>query len=115
MAMHEYSIVQSLLERVEVEARRRGATSVQRLHLRIGEMAGIEIELLTTAFALFRERSLCAAAELAIEPIAVRWACPRCGRAIAPGEILRCRECAAPARLEGGDEIILERIEMEVP
>lgn len=113
--MHEYSIVQSLIERVEAEARRYGATSVQRLHLRIGESSGVEVELLATAFATFRERSLCAEAELAIEPVPVSWKCPRCGRDIAPGEILRCPVCVTPARLSGGDEIVLERIEMEVP
>jgi hydrogenase nickel incorporation protein HypA/HybF len=113
--MHEYSIVQSLLERVEGEARRHGATSVQRLHLRIGALSGVEIELLANAFALFRERSLCAGAELAIESVPARWICPHCDRDIAPGEILRCPACTAPARLAGGDEIILERIEMEVP
>jgi len=113
--MPEYSIVQSLLERVEEEARRRGATSVQRLHLRIGVLSGVEVELLTTAFALFRERSVCAEAELAVESVAVRWTCPRCGCEIAPGQILRCPTCATPARLDRGDEIVLERIEMEVP
>jgi hydrogenase nickel incorporation protein HypA/HybF len=113
--MHEYSIVQSLLERVEAEARERGATSVQRLHVRIGEISGVEVELLAAAFELFRERTLCAGAALEIEPVAVQWACPRCKRAIAPGNVLQCPGCAQPARLSAGDEIILQRIEMEVP
>jgi hypothetical protein len=29
--------------------------------------------------------------------------------------VLRCRDCGVPARLIGGDEILLDRIEMEVP
>jgi len=113
--MHEYSIVQALIERVEEEARRRGASAVRRLHVRVGELSGVETELLATAFATFRERSLCAGAELAIEAVPVRWSCPRCGGAIERGEILRCPACAVPACLSGGDEIVLQRIEMEVP
>jgi Zn finger protein HypA/HybF involved in hydrogenase expression len=34
---------------------------------------------------------------------------------VAPGAALSCPECAAPARLAAGDEIVLDRIEMEVP
>jgi hypothetical protein len=46
--------------------------------------------------------------------VAARWSCPGCGRPIASGEILRCPDCLRPARLEAGDEILLEQIEMEV-
>ena len=38
--MHEYSIVQALLERVREEARAHGAHSVHRLHVSIGELSG---------------------------------------------------------------------------
>lgn len=113
--MHEYSIVQALLERVAAEARARRATSVHRLTIRIGELSGVEPELLATAYATFRERTICERAELELQTIAARWECPDCGRAIARGERLTCAVCARPARLAAGDEIMLDRIEMEVP
>lgn len=112
--MHEYSIVRALLDRVEQEARDRGATAVHRLRVRLGELSGVEPDLLATAYRTFRERTRCADAELDLVPVAAAWGCPRCGRAIAPGCFLRCPECAVPARLSAGDEIVLERIEMEV-
>ena len=31
------------------------------------------------------------------------------------GQVLRCSACGSPARLAGGDEIMLDRIELEVP
>ena len=34
---------------------------------------------------------------------------------ITPGRLLRCDICDRPARLAEGDEIMLDRIEMEVP
>ncbi len=43
MSMHEYSIVQALVERVDAEARARGATAVHRLSVSIGELSGVEI------------------------------------------------------------------------
>ncbi len=112
--MHEYSIVASLLERVDAEARARGATAVERIQVKIGELSGVEIDLLKTAFETFRERSVCAAAELEIEPVPARWACPGCELEIARGGFLRCPECGLPARLASGDEVVLQRIEMEV-
>lgn len=113
--MHEYSIVQALLERVVTETRVRRASSVHRLCLRIGELSGVEPELLTTAFETFRERTICERAELDVQLVSARWQCPSCGRDIQRGERLVCPACDVPARLAAGDEIMLDRIEMEVP
>lgn len=112
--MHEYSIVAALLERVEAEAASRGATAVHQIRVRIGELSGVEPDLLASAYELFRERGVCAAAELEIVPVAARWGCPQCGGEIQSGAILRCPACSIPARLADGDEILLERIGMEV-
>ncbi len=112
--MHEYSIVQALLGQVERHARHHGASAVHRLHVSIGELSGVEVELLETAYDTFRERSVCAAAALEIHPVAAEWSCPGCSRAILRGAALRCPECGVPARLTRGDEIVLDRIEMEV-
>lgn len=112
--MHEYSIVAALIDQVHQIAAERGASRVQRLHVQIGELAGVELDLLQTAYDTFRERTICERAELVIQPVAARWACTQCGGEIEPGGILRCPSCERPARLIRGDEIILERIEMEM-
>ncbi len=59
---------------------------------------------------------MCERAELDVQIVPVQWACEQCGAAD------RARTAAAlsgrvnsPARLIAGDEIILDRIEMEVP
>jgi hydrogenase nickel incorporation protein HypA/HybF len=113
--VHEYSIVQALVERVAREAHARQATAVHRLTIRIGELSGVEVELLSTAYATFRERTICAHAALDVQTVPARWACSRCGDAIGRGEVLQCAACGAPARLVEGHEIMLDRIEMEVP
>jgi hydrogenase nickel incorporation protein HypA/HybF len=113
--VHEWSIVESLLAEVEREARQRNAREVHRVHVRIGALSGVEIPLLEAAYETFRTRTLCEHAELRVLAVPARWRCPRCEREPAPGEALRCPACAVPAELTQGDEIVLERIELEVP
>ena len=112
--MHEYSIVQSLIERVSQEATAKRASIVRRVHVSIGDLAGVERELLATAFDTFKPGTACEASVLEIRAVPVRWECPRCHQERPPGQILQCPTCSVPARLVQGDEIILERIEMEV-
>jgi hydrogenase nickel incorporation protein HypA/HybF len=113
--MHEYSIVQALMERIEAEAAARGAIAVDRVVVRIGELSGVDVGLLHTAYVTFRERTICERAPLEIAEAAAEWNCRTCGGPIARGAALRCTACGGPARLRQGDEILLERIEMEVP
>lgn len=112
--MHEYGIVDALLTRVEAEAAARRARAVRRVRVRIGEAAGVEIELVEKAYQLFRERGICRGAELEVARVAAAWQCPRCARRFAAGEPLRCEGCQTPARLCAGDEIMLDQIEMEI-
>jgi hydrogenase nickel incorporation protein HypA/HybF len=113
--VHEYSIIQALVERVEAEARARHATLVHRLSVRIGELSGVDVGLLTTAFEVFRERTICERATLDVAGVPARWECPVCDGEVGSGTMLRCGRCGAAARLAAGDEIMLDRIEMEVP
>jgi len=112
--MHEYSVVRALADRVEAEARARQAVAVHRLTVAVGSLSGVEPELLATAFTLCRE-GLLKNARLDVRRVEASWCCPACGRAVEAGGVLRCGACEEPARLSAGDEILLERIEMEVP
>lgn len=113
--MHELSIVQSVMDRVQAEARARGATQVHRLELRVGSMSGVVPELLHTAWEVFRQGTLCDQAELHIVEVPAIWGCPACARDLEAGAALRCPHCGGPARLRQGDELMLDRLEMEVP
>jgi hydrogenase nickel incorporation protein HypA/HybF len=114
--MHEYSLVQALVQRVEEEARRRQALAVHGVSVRIGELSGVDPELFRTAYETFRQGTVCERAPLALRRLAASWSCPRCRLPIARGEVLRCPGCAEPARLDdGGDALTLDGIDMEVP
>jgi hydrogenase nickel incorporation protein HypA/HybF len=115
--MHEYSIIQSLVDSVQAAVWKTGnpAGPVHRIDVRIGELAGVDCQLLSTAYDVFRTGTLCERASLVIDRVPARWECPRCGAEIARGALLRCASCDEPARLAAGDEIVLQRIELEVP
>jgi hydrogenase nickel incorporation protein HypA/HybF len=112
--MHEYSIVQSLVDSVAAAVGARQDAAVHSVHVAIGELAGVDCTLLATAYEVFRAGTLCDGAALTIDRILARWECPRCGAAIQRGGFLRCGQCDEPARLATGDEIVLQRIELEV-
>jgi hydrogenase nickel incorporation protein HypA/HybF len=114
--MHEYALIEALVSRVEEEARKRSATRIARLSIRVGELSGVDPELLQTAYDTFRAGTICAEADLTLTRVAATWSCPKCKAAIPRGAVLRCTTCDAPARLDdGGDALMLDGIEMEVP
>jgi hydrogenase nickel incorporation protein HypA/HybF len=112
--VHEASLVQALLDRVGELARAHQATAVHRVTVRLGTLAGVEPDLLGIAYDALRAGTVCAGAPLEIGRVDARWECPGCGRAFTAGEALSCAPCARPARLVQGDELMLDRIEMEV-
>jgi hydrogenase nickel incorporation protein HypA/HybF len=112
--MHEYSIIQSLVDSVERAVAGKASPHVQRIDVRIGDLSGVDVELLTTAFEVFREGTICEHAAMSIERVPARWTCPKCNGEIARGAVLRCPVCNESAELSSGDEIILQRIELEV-
>jgi hydrogenase nickel insertion protein HypA len=112
--MHEFSLVEALLERVAIETRARQNATVRKLRLRIGESAGVELELFRAAYDVVRNGTPCEQATLEIVSSPVVWTCAACGSAVDPRAGLWCGVCRRPAELVSGDEIVLERIELEV-
>jgi hydrogenase nickel incorporation protein HypA/HybF len=112
--MHEYSIVLSLLEQVADEAGRHEARSVRSVRVRIGEQSGVEPDLIRSAFDIARAGTLCESAELDLVIVQARWECPRCGTSLEQPTELLCSDCGVPARLVSGDDLVLERLLLEV-
>ncbi|MEF3191625.1 MAG: hydrogenase maturation nickel metallochaperone HypA [Campylobacterales bacterium] len=64
--MHEYSIVQALLDQCELHAAAHHATVVTKVVVQIGRYSGVESELLMRAFETFKEGTIAASAALEI-------------------------------------------------
>jgi len=113
--MHEYSIIQALVDSVETHTAGHEGAAVTLLRVSIGELAGVDATMLASAYDVFRAGTICENAVLEIVPIPARWSCSKCGLEIPCGEALRCVSCGGEAKLSSGDEILLDQIEIVIP
>jgi hydrogenase nickel incorporation protein HypA/HybF len=92
--MHEVSLMRNLLETVEEAACRETAGPVKVIHLRIGELAGVNMDALSFAFDILKTGTVAQEAKLEFERVALEARCKRCGTRFHPDEfVFRCREC----------------------
>ncbi len=86
--MHEFSIVQALLDQCEEHAQVNDASKITKVSIKVGVMSGVEPDLLTTAFETFKEGTVCndALLDMKIQEV-----------------LLLCRSCAQTAPLQKGD------------
>lgn len=113
--MHEASIVQSIIEIAETEARRHGASAISRIKLRIGEFRGVAGEALEFSFMVLRSGTLAAEAVLEVETVPLRMNCQHCGDyACGLSELsFICPDCGADVSIEGGRELEVEYLELD--
>ncbi len=113
--MHEYSIVQALIEQCENQAQQHNATEISKVVIKIGILSGVEPYLLEVAFATFKESSsVCQAAELEMNIQAVEVLCQSCGQASTLIEHnYICPKCQSVAiSITDGEEMFLMQLEM---
>jgi hydrogenase nickel incorporation protein HypA/HybF len=113
--MHEYSIVDSLLQLAEENAKKHNAKFVTRLEIKIGVLSGVEPDLLKTAFDTFKEGTMCENAEfiMKIQPVVVE--CKNCGKKseLKKDEYL-CPHCnSEQIKIIDGEEMYLMSMELE--
>ena len=85
--MHEYSVVQALLNQCEEHAEANDATKVTKIICKIGVMSGIETHLLQTAFDTFKEGTICAEAEFIQNVQKLKLECKECGNVFEVDEV----------------------------
>jgi hydrogenase nickel incorporation protein HypA/HybF len=80
--MHEYSIVQSLIDSCEENAKANDAKKVTKIVVKIGVMSGVEPHLFQIAFDTFKENTVCEYAKLIINVQKVIVKCNSCNQEI---------------------------------
>jgi hydrogenase nickel incorporation protein HypA/HybF len=113
--MHELSIVATLFETLEEKAREHRARKITRVRLKVGRLAGVVPEFLTTAFDAYKEGTIAAGAELEIEESPVTVRCRKCEVETAKNDfIFACPACGSTdIELTVGLELLLDSIELE--
>lgn len=113
--MHEYSIVQSLLDSCEEHARQNNSTNVTKVVVKIGVLSGVEPNLLETAFNTFKEKTFCEKAEFIINRQKVVIACLSCHEeSTLEKNEFSCPKCSSnQVKVIDGEEMFLMSLEMD--
>ncbi len=113
--MHEYSIVQALLDQCEGYANENDAQKITKVVVKIGVMSGVEPHLLEIAFNTFKEKTVCDGAEFVMNIQPVTLTCKACGATSTPEQLhYRCPSCESlEVSVTDGEEMLLMSLEME--
>jgi hydrogenase nickel incorporation protein HypA/HybF len=97
--MHETSLAENIVKTALEVARENGAKRVIRLHLRLGELAGVEVETLAFAFQVACNETAAQGCLLHIERVPGRFKCWTCANERSGDLYDLCPGCGNP----GGD------------
>ncbi|MDJ0939542.1 MAG: hydrogenase maturation nickel metallochaperone HypA [Woeseiaceae bacterium] len=114
--MHETAVSLALIEQVERIAAERNAAIVSLIRVSIGPLSGVEPELLRRAFPLAAAGTIAEDANLELDITDVVVRCSQCGQeSRVPPNRLLCSGCGDyRTNVVSGDEMILERLELDV-
>jgi len=112
--MHEYSVVQALLNQCEEVAAQNDATKVTKVITKIGVMSGIETHLLQIAFDTFKEGTICSDAEFVQNVQKLKLECKECGNVFEVDEVRYfCVKCESlRVKVLDGEDMYLMTLEM---
>jgi hydrogenase nickel incorporation protein HypA/HybF len=115
--MHEFGLMQSVLENVETSAREAGADRVTEIRLVIGEMREVIPEAMEFAFEALSPHTLSEHAQLTMITVKPRSLCAQCGKEFEHDRFHRgCPACDSLAtELLAGKELYIDTIEVDLP
>lgn len=113
--MHELSVCLSLLDQVRAIAAEHGANQVTRVELTVGPLSGVESDLLRSAWPLAAAGTVAVDADFIVNEADILVRCTSCNAETpARANRLVCGQCGDfKTTLISGDEMILQRVELE--
>lgn len=113
--MHEFSIVQSLIELIEQYARENRAKKVTKVVVSLGVLSGVEPHLLELAFNTFKEGTVAEDALFTIELERLKIKCRECHAESEKDQLnILCPVCGSPdTQITGGQDMLLKSLELE--
>ena len=107
------SFAQVLLENVVKVAEQHGAKRVKSIQIAVGNMLMLNPEQLRFCFDVISRGTIAEDANLEIEVVKAKIRCMMCGKDF--DEFVGvCDECGGIVTVEGGKDMILKKVEMEV-
>ena len=113
--MHEYSIVQSLIESCDEHAKENSASKITKVVVKIGVLSGVEPHLLSEAYEMFKLGTICNDATLVLNIQKVKILCNSCKiqRELKKNEFV-CPECGSfDLSVLDGEDMYLMSLELE--
>ena len=113
--MHELSLLEALRDQALAAVRAEGAQRIAVIRLRVGELAGVELEALRFGFPVVMAGTIAAGAALRIEIEPAECMCDVCGASFpAPDGCCDCPRCSTISRrLLRGRDLRLLALEVE--
>ncbi len=114
--MHEFAIAAELVAASVREAEARNARRIERVECRVGAMRQVVPEMLAEAFRLAALGTIAENACLDVKMVAPVVTCRRCGEASEQRDwTYECPACrSVEIHIDGGDELLLGSVTMEV-
>lgn len=120
--MHEYGLMEAVVERAREECRAHGGGGVAHLRVEVGAFAMASRESLETAFEILSRKTELEGASLELTVVPGRAACEACGFAGSPSDLgmeegempgpLLCPSCGSPLVVTAGAGLALAEIQL---
>ena len=113
--MHELRIVESLLDVVLKHAQKAETTHVLGIYLVVGDLAGVDEDLMNMHFRLLSENTIAAGARVVFARKPARLRCRTCNFIFTPERLdFHCPSCKTQeVDIIGGRELYVDQLEVE--
>ena len=112
--MHEASLAENILKIAQDVAAENHAEKISAIGLKLGDMAGVEIDALNFSFDVMKKNTIAENATLKINRVPIQAQCNKCGK-IFTVEYYNffCPECDGILILKSGRELLVEFVDCE--
>lgn len=112
--MHEAALAESILKIAFDTAEKNHAKKISAVGLKLGDMAGVEVEALNLSFKVLTENTMAQGAELKINRVPISAKCNKCGKVFeVPHYNFFCPECDGILILQSGRELLVEFVDCD--
>ena len=112
--MHEATLAENIIKISLDIAEKSHAKKISAVGLKLGKMAGVEVEALNLSFEVLSRETPAENAKLIIEKIPIRAECNKCGKIFTLEDFnFFCPECDGILILQSGRELLVDFVDCE--